>query len=710
MSPTSKSIERQLKRVRSKTLQQVALRPLLFTVALIGFGIGALVLLPGVALSFLGLHSPSIPPLNTDCAKIYDRQDHLVATVYGDRDEQPIALKDMGSNVTNAIIAAEDHDFYQHDGINPFSIGRAVLADMSAHHAVQGGSTISQQLVKNLAFEGAPRTFDVKVKEALMSMDMEHQYSKERILEAYLNNVYFGNGVYGIKRASEFYFAKEPAKLSIGEAAYLASLVNAPSELSSPAHRAAAINRQHMVLDSMADLKFITAAEAQRAKEKGLTFHASSKRYRNYRYYTNEALQIVRRELALQDTKEIFRRGLQIYTNLDQSAQAQAERAIADGIRRAPHGINQGALVSISVADGAIIAMVGGAGNYDHNQWNRALSPHTAGSAFKPFVYLAALSKGVLNPDSTVDDEPLEIYQPGAPVYRPRNFDGQFLGTITIRKALALSRNTCAVRVAQAVGPNQVAHFAHQAGITSHLDENLSLALGSSAVSPLEMANAYATLARGGEYIDPQMVRRIDDAQGHVIKEFQQRREQVFDREPVAELVDAMQDVVERGTGTRARLFDRPVAGKTGTSDQAKDLWFIGFTPDQATAVWGGNDDNRPVPGHATGGTTMAGIWQDYMRKYYQQHVVPAGEFALPEHPLSEEAEPLHLLPAPADIFQRLFGQSDNRGPEVREYKWDASRPGATEPPHQYEEPLPDNPPKRKGKGIIRKLLNWLDF
>jgi penicillin-binding protein 1A len=454
-----------------------------------------------------------------------------------------------------------------------------------------------------------------------------------------------------------------------------------------------------MILNSMAELHFITGKELATAKAQKLSFHTYINPARKYQQYTAEIVELCQRMFH---TDDVYRDGIKVYTNMDPAAQEAAERVITNGIKGAPKGINQGALVSINVADGGIIAMVGGVGK--NAEWNRATSPHTAGSAFKPFVYLAALGQGSISPDDMVADAPLEIKQAGAPVYRPKNFDGSYMGDMTIRKAIALSRNTCAVRVAQQVGPHEIARYAHLAGINSKLDENLSLALGSSAVSPLEMANAYATLARGGQYLDPLMVRRVVDRNGRVLEEFKQRHEQVFDQEPVAEVVDALQDVVEKGTGTRARLFDRPVAGKTGTADAAKDVWFVGFTPDVATAVWGGNDDNKPVPGHVSGGSVMAGIWHNYMAAYYSQHNIPAGEFTPPQHPLLEDPEPLQIWPAPSNLMNQLFGGffQPPAGPVIREYDWRPKRQQTHYTPPQEAQPKP------KKKGLLKKLFGWL--
>jgi penicillin-binding protein 1A len=683
------------------------MRPMVMSVMLSGLGFFALVtLMPSLLVTAVGLPDPELPAWGNGIA-VFDREDKKVCTIYGERDQQPVALKRMSPNIQHAIIAAEDHDFYSHDGINVVSIGRAILVDITHGHPVQGGSTISQQLVKNLYFEGRKRGFIDKVAEAAMALSMERRYSKEEILEAYLNYVYFGNGVYGVERAAQQYFGKHASQLDIAQSAFIAGLVTAPSELSSVDNRKRAIGRQRLVLNSMKELGYATSAQVEKAKAEHLAFHSMSNSVDKYEHYTSELVALLRREFG---DKDVYRRGFKVYSYMDSAAQRLAERALASGIRRAPHGINQGALVSISVKDGGVIALVGGAGSYDHNQWNRALNPHTAGSSFKPFVYLAALSRGTLTPETLLDDAPLEIKQAGGPVYRPHNFDGNYLGPITIRKAIALSRNTCAVRVAQDVGPDNIVKVAHDAGISSPLDANLSLALGSSAVSPLEMANAYATLARGGEFVDSQLVRRIEDVDGHVLKQYEQKRQRVFDAEPVAELVDALEDVVERGTGTRARLFDRPVAGKTGTSDAAKDIWFIGFTPDTVTAVWGGNDENKPVPGHVSGGTVMAGIWQEYMRSFYREHPSPPGEFIAPEHPLMEEPEPIHILPEPAGIFDRLFAPFTGGGPVVREYHW--SQPPARE--HiRKQRPEPyygDNQSMPRRRGLIRRFFDFLDL
>jgi 1A family penicillin-binding protein len=530
-----------------------------------------------------------------------------------------------------AILAAEDHHFFEHHGINLMSIFRATLANLQAGHVVEGGSTITQQLVKNLFFTEAGRTMDRKVKEALMAWELEQRYSKERILEMYLNQVYFGSNAYGIERAASRYFDKPAASLNLSQSAFLAGLVKAPSELGALNNRSAALTRQHEILDKMVEYGYVTPDQEKKALKTKLVFHHGANPLQKYPYYVTYVLEQLRDKFTEADMR---RQGLRVYTNLDPQVQEIAEKTLNEDLKKAPKGVSQGALVSVTVSSGAVIAMVGGVGNYWQNQFNRATNPHTAGSSFKPFVYLTAFLKGTYTPETQIDDKPLVVHQPyGLPDYAPKDFDKKFLGRITMRKALALSRNIPSVRTAQLVGMDSIVETARLAGITTKLDPNLSLALGSSAVTPLDMAGAYSTFARAGVAIKPQTLRRIENNKGQVIYVEEQKVDKVFNVEPVAELLDVMQDVVKYGTGVGAKLADRPVAGKTGTADAGKDIWFIGFTPDLVTATWGGNDENLPIPGtHVTGGDVMAKIWRHYMEAYYKAYPTPPGSFIAPSH------------------------------------------------------------------------------
>jgi len=562
-----------------------------------------------------------------EAIQIFDRNNHLACTVEGDEDRRVVPLSEISVPMQQAILAAEDHHFFEHHGINFSSIFRALLVNLQARHVVEGGSTITQQLVKNLFFTQGQRNLERKLKEAILAFELEQRYPKEKILELYLNQIYYGNGAYGIERAASRYFNKSAINLDIAESAFLSGLVKAPSELSLPANREIAINRQHEILMRMVEYGYITREQAEQARKKKLVFLSHRDPYSHYPYYVSYVLQLLREHFSESDLR---RQGLRVYTNLDPIAQAEAEQVLNQSIAKAPKGVSQGALVSIAVSDGSVIALVGGAGDFWKNQWNRATNPHTAGSAFKPFVYLTGLIKGVIKPKSLVDDTPLTIHQGwGLPDWSPKNFDHRFMGRIPVFKALALSRNVCSVRIAQQVGINNVVETARLAGISTRLDPNLSLALGSSAVTPLDMAAAYSTFARGGISLKPQVLRRIENSRGEVIQVFEPVQDRAFPPEPVSDLVGMMEGVVKFGTGTLARLPDRPVAGKTGTADESKDIWFIGFTPDLVTALWAGNDDNKPIPGsYVTGGTIMAKIWRDYNLAYYKQHPTPPGTFA----------------------------------------------------------------------------------
>jgi penicillin-binding protein 1A len=570
-----------------------------------------------------------------EAIQIFDRQDKMICTVEGDEDRRVVPLNQISTPMQQAMLAAEDHHFYEHNGINFFSIIRATFANMQAGHVVEGGSTITQQLAKNLFFKDAGRNFDRKIREAYVAYELERRYTKERILNMYLNQVYFGNNAYGIERAASRYFDKTAAALSIAESAFIAGLVKAPSELGTVQNRAAATERQREIIDKMVEYGYITEKQATAAKAQKLAFKKGTNPLQKYPYYISYVLQVLHERFS---QAEMRTQGLKVYTNLDPLAQELAEKTLNEGIKHAPKGVTQGALVTIGVHDGDVMAMVGGVGNFWKNQFNRATNPHTVGSSFKPFVYLTAFTKGVLTPDSIIDDSPLTVKSPwGQASYSPQNFDHKFYGKIQVRRALALSRNIPSVKICQMVGPDSVIETARLAGVTAKLDSNLSLALGSSAASPLEMAGAYSTFARAGVVIKPQVLRKIENNRGQVIEVFEPKQDRPFQLEPIARLVDCMQNVVQWGTGTQAKLADRPVAGKTGTADEGKDIWFIGFTPDMVTAVWGGNDENKPIAGHnVTGGVVMAKIWHDYNDAFYKARPTPPGSFMVPS-PISPD-------------------------------------------------------------------------
>ena len=468
--------------------------------------IGFVILFLGWMFTKLALGIPAFTALPTvyevgNGVAVFDRFNHHISTVYADRDSIPIPFAKMSAQIKHAAVAAEDHHFYEHHGVDPMGVTRAIFANVKAGRMRQGGSTITQQLVRNLYLDPQDRSIKRKVMEALLSVEVELCNSKNRILETYLNDIYFGHGVYGIERAAGAYFNKHASALTNGEAAFLAGLIRAPSKMSDPKYIADALDRQHQVLDAMAEEGFITQAQAEQAKAKKLTFRKGVAPSQPYPHYVNYVVQLLKNQFS---DKDLWGSGLRVYTNMDPEAQAAAEKELGKGIATAPAGISQGALVSINVKDGGVLALVGGVGDYRSHQFNRATNAHTAGSAFKPFVYLTGIMNGTLKPDTVLDDAPITIDVGFGQKYSPKNFDGRYLGPISVRTALMLSRNVCSIRIAQAVTPAKIIETARAAGIMSPLNNDLPLALGASAVTPLELANGYATLARKGVFMPAQ--------------------------------------------------------------------------------------------------------------------------------------------------------------------------------------------------------------
>lgn len=586
---------------------------------LCGLGLAAVAAIYMAVAVWMQLHAaPSIASLRNyagrDSIQILDRQDKLIYSIKSDQNRRRVSLEQIAPVMRSAALAAEDHNFYQHSGINFMSIGRSMLSNLRAGRVVEGGSTITQQLVKNVFFDQPKRNLERKVAEALIASQLEQELTKDQILELYLNEAYFGNGAYGIEQAARFYFGKPASRLSTAESAFLAGLIKSPSRLGDRANRSAAMEQQRDTIEKMARFGFVSEMRAKFALSERLRFYERDEEFQpqkleKYPYLISYVLDLVKQKCSTRDLNN----GLKIYTSIDMPMQNIAEKSMRDGVDGAPAGVTEGALATVSVRDGSVLALVGGVGDYEKHQYNCATHPHTVGSAFKPFVYIAALEGQVVTPESFIDDAPL-VVKDGNMEWRPQNYDRRFVGEITARDALVFSRNIPAVKLAQQIGINAVIDAAHRAGIRQVLDANLSLALGSSAISPLEMAGAYATFARGGLSIRPWLLRRIENGRGRILDAFQQPMAQAFTPDAVNQLVSILHEVVTRGTGQEANLKDAFVAGKTGTADQAKDLWFVGFTPELATAVWVGNDENEPIKGsHVTGGTVVAKIWKRYM-------------------------------------------------------------------------------------------------
>ncbi|MCC6976911.1 MAG: PBP1A family penicillin-binding protein [Candidatus Melainabacteria bacterium] len=600
--------------------------------------------------------------------EIYDRNDKLVLTVNPGVKHRIVPLSQVSSQMTQAVVAVEDRQFFEHAGVSFIGVTRAMLANIKAGRMVEGGSTITQQLVKNLFHEGEKRTLIRKLSETALAFMIECRYSKWQILQAYLNEIYFGNGAWGVEQAAMTYFGKHANALTLPEAAFIAGLIKSPSILGDQKNRIDALKRQKQVLGMMADNGYISPAQYETAMMTPLMFGGrrttiDTTPFDKFPYYISYVLEMVKVLLPDEGDTTRIGRGVRVYTTLDQDAQRLAEATIKKGIDHAPRGIDEGAIVACAVSNGAVRALVGGAGDFWKNQWNCATNPHTAGSSFKPFVYLAAFVNGALDSESFLDDSKLEVPQIGGVTYTPKNYDGKFLGKITVRQALYQSRNVCAVKVARQIGMQPIIMAAQDAGIKSPLQANLSLALGSAAVSPIEMAGAYGTFARAGVAVEPWTVRMITSLDGrNVLHKYDPYLHRVFDPHCVLELNSILEDVVTKGTGVAAKLKDRAVAGKTGTSDNSTDLWFVGFTPDMVTAVWAGNKDHSASIGKkVTGGTVAAAIFRDFNSSYYKVHKLPAGEMVAKSSSTKQKAD--EDLKAQQNLERKLTPKYAPRAP-----------------------------------------------
>lgn len=560
--------------------------------------------------------------------EIYDYRDNFVGVLQGEEDRQVIKLNQISDYAVQAVLAAEDSDFFKHHGFSVTSFFRALFTNIKAGRVVQGGSTITQQMVKNLFIkedERYKRSLMRKVRELFIAFEVENKYPKEKILEIYLNQVYFGNLAYGIERAAQRYFSKPATKLTILESSYLAGLLTAPSYLSK--NNEAAFERQQYVLRKMFENGYISKEEYEKAIASKVEFHYSQGNLSKFPYYFS----LIEQELAKRYTRnELKSLGLKVYTSMDPVAQRNAVQTLNLGVKNAAAGINQGALVTIDVETAQVRALVGGVGDFWAHQYNRATNPHTLGSAIKPFVYMTAFKEGVIDPSSIIEDEELKIPDISADsgFWEPQNFDEEFHGPITAKAALVFSRNIPAVKVAMKTGVKNIIQTVHDAGVKSEMKPLLSFALGAQAFTPLEIASAYSTLARGGAQIDPILIRKITDTKGRVLEVNNPVINTSLPERYVAQIVGILTDVVNYGTGALAKIPGRTIAGKTGTADGGRDIWFVGFTPDYVTSVWCGNEKNKEVYSrYATGGSTPAWIWREYMTKFYAARPKPPRGF-----------------------------------------------------------------------------------
>lgn len=537
-----------------------------------------------------------------------------------------VEVKSLPSYVPNAFIAIEDRRFRSHIGVDPVGLGRAAIEDLQAGHVVQGGSTLTQQLAKNL-FLVPNRTFSRKIQEAMLALYLEYRYSKDQILTLYLNRVYFGAGVYGIEAAAERFFGKHARELSLPEAAILAGSVKAPARYNPLADPDAAHDRAHVVIDAMQDAGFISEATREDAETtrvrvvRGTATPGSG-------YFADWVMSQIPGYVG-----EVHE-ALVVRTTFDLDLEGDAERAVTAGLKEEGVQFNasQAALVAMTT-DGAVRAMVGGV-SYTQSPYNRATDAlRQPGSAFKPFVYLTAFERG-RKPTDVMNDGPVSIRG-----WHPEDYEGKYRGAVSLREAFAISSNSVAVQLTQEVGPRAVAHTAKRLGIETPLQAVSSLALGTSVVTPLELTGAYAPFANGGKAVAPYGIVSIATKSGKILWERKSADPaQVVSPENVANMTGLMSDVVAYGTGKAARLDDRPDAGKTGTTQDYRDAWFVGFTADLVCGVWVGNDDNTPMI-LGTGGKLPARIFKSFMSDAEQGLPVRplAGGPALAEQPQQEQ-------------------------------------------------------------------------
>lgn len=551
-------------------------------------------------------------------SQIYDCKGRLITTVHAEQNRLPVKLADTPKDLQNAFIAAEDIRFYKHHGIDPIGIARAVVSNIRHRDATgQGGSTITQQLARN-AFLTQEQTLKRKLLEAVLAVEIENKYTKAEILEMYMNQIYFGQGAYGVQTASHVYFGKDVKDLNLAQCAMLAGLPNSPNYYSPFHNLQAAKYRQGVVLDQMAKYGYISQEQANEAKAQDLGLVKPGSNQDNNKlasYFVNYVVQQVSDKY---DSSAIYKEGLKIYTTLDLDMQKDAENAVNKDLPKGTKnakGITQpqGALLAIETKTGDVKAMVGGRGE---DQFNRATQMYRQpGSAFKPFTYVTALEKG-MSPNMMLDNSAVSF----AGGWSPKNYGHTTGGPVTMTEALVKSMNIPTINLANKVGMSNVIKTAEKCGISSlvdsgkYSDNNLSASIGglSKGVSLWDMAQAYSVFANNGQLIKPRVILKIEDRNGNILEDHtgESDAEQVLDANAVARLNVMLQQAVMRGTGRNA-YFGRPVAGKTGTTNGAHDAWFVGYTPNMVTAVWIGDDTSTNV-GY-TGGTIPATIFRDFM-------------------------------------------------------------------------------------------------
>jgi penicillin-binding protein 1A len=552
--------------------------------------------------------------------RIYSSDKELLAEVFIEK-RDPVPLEIIPNHLKAALIATEDRKFYSHSGVDLKAIVRAIFRDIWAGEFVQGASTITQQLAKTL-FLAPRKTFVRKMKEALLAFQLERRYTKEEILELYLNQVYFGSGAYGVESAARIFFGKSVKGLKLSECALIAGMPKSPSRYSPLVNSDLALKRRNIVLSQMLETGIITEEEFRDAIEQPIRLAEQNFNLDKAPYFVEYAKKQLENTIG---PASLYKGGLNVFTTLSVELQQVAEQAVKKGLlsletrmrwQKISNPDPQGALVALEVATGAILALVGGK-DFSKSPFNRATAAlRQPGSAFKPIVYAYAIEKGFPQNKLILDAPVVFKGAKNGKDWKPQNFSKNFQGEMTLRKALTFSRNIPAVRLIEMLGPVSVAQFGYSLGIGSTLSPNLSLALGSSEVTLMELTAAYSVFPNRGQWIKPFAVLEVIDHRG-------------MSRSGAAIMTNMLAGVIQEGTGKKARVLGRPVAGKTGTTNEFKDALFIGFSPSITTGVWVGQDTSEPLGSLETGAKAALPIWIEFMKTALSQN--PYQYFDIPD-------------------------------------------------------------------------------
>ena len=631
------------------------LRGFFYLVLLLG-GFGAL-----LATGFLFVVVSDLPRVPDPLNRIIETPPTEIFAATGERimllgGREGIPLNRISPYFIKAVIATEDHRFWEHHGVDKIRTLKALWVTLFEPGRVQGASTITQQLAKNLFFS-FQRTYTRKFRELLVALQIEARYTKEEILEAYLNQIPFGVGAHGVEQAARLFLGKPASELSLAEASLLAGLPKSPTRYNPYRHFERAKSRQKVVLSRMAAVGFITAQEAQQAYQEQLQLQQRPDASHTGSYFLDVVLNTLEERYG---PEVVYHGGLKVMTPLDPRLQSLAVESVQNGLAKLDQVIGasnaadsgfdgaqarpQGALVAIQANSGAVKALVGGR-DYSESEFNRAVQNNRLpGSGFKPFVYYTAFEKLGVTPATSMADKKITIPVKGAADWTPRNFSRTYEGPMILKLAFMNSVNSVSAQLVERTGPESVLETARRCGIESPLKAVYSVALGTSSVSPLEMASAFATFATGGIRHEPFFIHRVEDSLGRVLEEHLVGGRRTLDATVAFQVVDMMRAVIDDGTGAVVRRlgFNLPAAGKTGTTDDYRDAWFTGFTPNLSVAVWVGFDREggmRDEKGNGiTGGRGAAPIWADFMIKATDGE--PPREFSIPDDIRFEKVSP----------------------------------------------------------------------